>query len=192
MRILVVDDAKVSRLILEDTLTAAGHDVVTAGDGLEAWHAFQATPFTVVISDWMMPDVDGLELCRRIRAQARAQYTYIILLTALEGSASYLEGMRAGADDCLTKPFDRDQLLARLHVAERILGLQARLKHLEGLLPTCMYCKKIRDDTGEWVAIERYVETRSDASFSHGICPTCRQSNIEPEIERAKLIRGQP
>jgi len=131
MRILIAEDDTTSRIILDEILTRLGHEVVAVTNGQEAWATFQQDPVSLVISDWMMPDLDGLELCRRIRAANRAKYTYIILLTALEGKASYLEAMEAGADDFATKPLDSDQLHARLRVAERILGLQRDLVQLE-------------------------------------------------------------
>ena len=131
MRVLIAEDDTTSRLILEEILTQLGHDVVTAANGQEAWSIFSREHVPLLISDWMMPDLDGIELRRRIRAENRARYTYIILLTALGGKESYLEAMRAGADDFASKPLDADQLRARLRVAERILGLQRELVQLE-------------------------------------------------------------
>jgi len=131
MRILIAEDDTVSREILEALLTQLGHDVVAAADGRDAWDLLTRDPVPLVISDWMMPDVDGLELCRRIRAEDRPKYTYVILLTTLGGKENYLEAMEAGADDFLTKPLDADQLAARLRVAERVLGLQRELVQLE-------------------------------------------------------------
>jgi sigma-B regulation protein RsbU (phosphoserine phosphatase) len=175
VKILVAEDDPVSRLVVSSTLRKLGHHVTEAADGLAAWGSFQQTPFPMVVSDWMMPGIDGLELCRRIRAEDRVRYTYVILLTALSGRARYLEGMEAGADDFLTKPLDVDELRIRLRVAERVLGLQAEVKQLEGLLPICAYCKKIRDEGDSWVRVESYIEQRTDAAFSHGICPECKQ-----------------
>src|SRR5437763_3733180 len=97
MRILIAEDDATSRLLLDATLRRLGHEVVVTRTGLEAWTAFQTEPVHLVISDWMMPDMDGLELCRRIRASGRSRYTYILLLTALSGRGRYLEGMAAGA-----------------------------------------------------------------------------------------------
>ena len=131
MRVLIAEDDTTSRLILQEILTQLGHDVVTAANGQEAWAIFNREHVPLVISDWMMPDLDGIELCRRIRAENRPRYTYIILLTALGGKENYLEAMRAGADDFAGKPLDADQLHARLRVAERILGLQRELVQLE-------------------------------------------------------------
>jgi sigma-B regulation protein RsbU (phosphoserine phosphatase) len=139
-----------------------------------------------VISDWLMPQTDGLELCRRIRKSETSRYCYVILLTALQGKSNYLEAMRAGADDFVSKPYDPDELRARLLVAERIVGLQDRVKHLEGILPTCMYCKRIRDENDNWVHIEQYITQRTEASFSHGVCPNCFHEVLKPELDRMR------
>ena len=131
MKILIAEDDAASRTILSQILKQLGHEVIVTVDGEQAWGIFLAQDVPLLISDWMMPGLDGLELCRRIRADGRAAYTYIILLTVLGGKANYLEAMKAGADDFINKPFDADQLQARLRVAERILGLQRDLTRLE-------------------------------------------------------------
>ena len=131
MKILIAEDDAASRTILSQILKQLGHKVIVTADGEQAWGIFLAQDVPLLISDWMMPGLDGLELCRRIRADGRAAYTYIILLTVLGGKANYLEAMKAGADDFINKPFDADQLQARLRVAERILGLQRDLTRLE-------------------------------------------------------------
>ncbi len=128
MKILIAEDDMTSRLVLGATLKKMGHEVTATSDGQQAWDALDREHFPLLISDWMMPDMDGLELCRRIRAAEQPQYTYIILLTALGGKTSYLDGMDAGADDFITKPFDAQQLAARLRVAERILDLHEKLR----------------------------------------------------------------
>lgn len=191
MNILIVEDDTVSRLLLSTTLKKLGYDVISTENGRDAWGVFQEQHVSVIISDWMMPDIDGLSLCRMVRTEDRTRYTYIILLTALGGKGSYLEGMNAGADDFITKPFDKDQLAARLRVVERVLRLQSEVRQLEGLLPICMYCKKIRDEKApseredkSWVRIEDYVASHTDASFSHGICPNCYETQVKPEMDR--------
>lgn len=128
MKILIADDDDVTRLLLGSVLRNLGHDVREATNGREAWDAWHGGEFPFVISDWMMPDLDGLEFCRRIRAERRADYTYIVLLSSRSGKTNYLEAMTAGADDFITKPFEKDALAARVHVAERILGLHASLR----------------------------------------------------------------
>jgi len=181
MKILVADDDDFSRTLLVRALEGLKHEVTAAPDGRAAWKALRRQYFPVLITDWLMPHFSGPELCRLIRKVARDNYTYIILLTVLEGKENYLQGMGAGADDFLTKPFDEDQLAARLHVAERILGLRQHVRRLEGLLPICAYCKKIRDEQQQWQEVERYVAARSETTFSHSICPECLKRQM-PEV----------
>lgn len=128
MHTLIADDDEITRLLLSSALTRLGHTVGEARNGHEAWEAWQTGEYPLVVSDWMMPDLDGLEFCRRIRAAPRADYTYIVLLTSRSGKTNYLEAMTAGADDFITKPFEKDEFAARVRVAERILGLHARLR----------------------------------------------------------------
>ena len=124
MKILIAEDDADSRELLSWLLQKLGYQVVATENGKEAWEAYRRGQFRLVISDLLMPDIDGLELVRRIRANKQAKYTYIILITALIGKKDYLEGMEAGADDFVTKPFDPDELKARLRVAERIISFQ--------------------------------------------------------------------
>jgi two-component system cell cycle response regulator len=131
MKVLIAEDDRDSRDLLAWLLSKMGYEVLAVEDGKQAWDAFVKGGFRLVISDLLMPNSDGLELCRRIRASKQDAYTYIIVLTALIGKKDYLEGMDAGADDFMTKPFDADELKARLRVAERILALQARVASLE-------------------------------------------------------------
>ena len=187
MKILIAEDDPVAQRILIVTLRQLDHEVIATRDGREAWNAFQSEQVSIVITDWMMPHVDGLELCRLIRAQHTPRYTYILMLTALEGKDRYLEGMNAGADDFVGKPFDRDELAARLRVAERILGLQAEVKQLEGLLPICSYCKRIRDEQDTWSQVEQYITRRTDASFSHGICPECFETKVKSQLDAMSI-----
>lgn len=128
MNTLIADDDDITRLLLSSALTNLGHEVREATNGREAWEAWHGGGFSLIITDWMMPDLDGLEFCRRIRAEERADYTYIILLTSRSGKSNYLETMNAGADDFVTKPFEKDDFTARVRVAERILGLHANLR----------------------------------------------------------------
>lgn len=186
MRILIAEDDPTSQLLLTRTLEKLGHDVMATDNGRTAWERFRAEPISVVITDWMMPDMDGLELCQRIRGHEKPDYTYVLILTSLSGKGRYLEGMDAGADDFITKPFDREELAARLRVCERILGLKQHVQRLEGLLPICSYCKKIRDDKDAWTNVEAYVAKRSSAAFTHSICPHCYETKVETEIARLK------
>lgn len=182
MNILLAEDDPVARKVIEAVLTAAGHHVVAAENGLDAWGIWRLSKQAVVVTDWLMPELDGLELCRRVRAESRPEYTYIILQTSKSGKENYLTAMRAGIDDFVTKPVDPDELQARLGAAERILRLRRELTQLEGLLPICSYCKRIRDAGNTWQSVERYVGERSGAEFSHGICPECYRKHIEPQL----------
>jgi two-component system, cell cycle response regulator len=124
MKILIAEDDRDSRELLRWMLEKLGYEVVAAENGKEAWEAFRRGRFRLVISDVLMPEMDGFELCRRIRKHKQSKYTFVIIITALIGKKDYLEGMEAGADDFVTKPFDADELRARLRVAERILWFQ--------------------------------------------------------------------
>ena len=192
MKILIAEDDRTSLLVLQAHLRGMGHEVTATTDGRQAWAALDQERFPVLISDCMMPELDGLELTRRIRAERSAPYTYVILLTAHGGREEYLHGMAAGADDFLSKPYDAEQLETRLRVAQRVLGLERELAHLSGLLPICSYCRRIRDDGDAWVALESYVVRHSEADFSHGVCPDCVKSRVRPEIERLKASRTKP
>jgi DNA-binding response OmpR family regulator len=140
LKILIAEDDATSRLVLQSILQKAGHDVAVAEDGERAWDAWRDQRHPVLISDWQMPGLDGLQLCRAIREQGGAIGTYVILLTGQGGKATYQEAMGAGADDVLTKPAAEDVLTARLHVAERILDLQQHVKRLEGIVSSCPAC----------------------------------------------------
>ncbi len=184
MKILVVDDDPVSRLMLQALLTKQGYQVLVAGNGREAWDIFQQDlQISIVITDWIMPELDGLRLCQMIRDMGREKYTYIILITVMAGKGSYLEGIAAGADDFLSKPYDPDVLRARLHVAQRLLDLQAQVRQLQGMLPICSYCKRIRNDDNLWTQVEAYISEHSAADFTHGICPECEDKHIRPQLE---------
>ena len=128
MNVLVAEDDDITRLLLGSALSKLGHQVHEATDGRGAWEAWQQDHYSLVISDWMMPHVDGLELCRRIRLNERSDFTYLILLTARVGKANYLGAMEAGVDDFITKPFEKDQFLARVRVATRILEMHEKLR----------------------------------------------------------------
>jgi DNA-binding response OmpR family regulator len=184
MNLLLAEDDAIARMTLSAVLKGLGYEVTEAEHGGEAWDNLQLGHFPIVISDWQMPEIDGPELCRRLRALATGRYSYFLLVTATGGKKRYLEGMEAGADDFITKPVDTDELRARLKAAERILGLRQHVQQLEGLLPICSYCKRIRGGNEQWEPIERYVEDRSEAQFSHGYCPECYEKHVRPQIEK--------
>jgi phosphoserine phosphatase RsbU/P len=176
MKVLIAEDDMVSSYVLAARVRKMGHEVLTAVNGTSAWALYQQEHPRLVITDWMMPEMDGLELCRRIRAEENRSYTYLILLTALSGKEKYFEGMEAGADDFVTKPLDPDGLQARLRVAERVVNLQQDVNQLEGLLPICSYCKKIRDTSNLWHPLESFVGEKTETAFEQTLCPECSKS----------------
>ncbi|MDP6119195.1 MAG: SpoIIE family protein phosphatase [Planctomycetota bacterium] len=127
MKILIAEDAAIPRRLLKEHLEEFGHEVVATKDGAEAWEAFQKEHFPIVVSDWIMPNMDGIQLVRRIRETESNGYVYIIMLTAKSGKEDLIEGMEAGADDFITKPFEKDELRVRLHAGERVINLEQSL-----------------------------------------------------------------
>ena len=192
MKILIAEDELVSRRVLEAVLTKWGYEVLTTSNGTEAWEQLQRPESPkLAILDWMMPGVDGVEICRRLRRQETSEPTYVILLTSRHGTANIVEGLRAGANDYIAKPFENDELQARVDVGRRVVELQAALsarvrelqdaldhvKTLQGILPICMYCHKIRTDEESWQRIETYLTEQTDVHLSHGLCPDCAKQH---------------
>jgi len=198
MKVLIAEDEPVSRRLLEGALSRWGYNVLIAADGLEAWKILQHpdSPMLIVL-DWLMPGLDGVELCRRARQEARLSSAYILLLTSRTAKEDIVQGLEAGADDYVTKPFDTAELRARIQVGARLVSLQSALaervrelegalshvKQLHGLLPICCYCKKIRDDKNYWHQVESYVASHADVRFSHGICPDCG-AKLKEQLDR--------
>lgn len=184
MKVLAVEDDPVALAVLARTLAKLGHEVVTAANGEEALARLKAEPVRVVVSDWMMPELDGLELCHRVRARLGTDYVYFILLTSREASQeNQREAIEAGVDDFLSKPLREMEIWMRLRVAERILRFATQVRQLEEFLPICGYCKKVRDDHNYWQQIESYINTRTGTDFSHSICPDCYTRVIQPQMD---------
>ena len=182
MRIIVAEDDAVSRDRICNALFVLGHDVQAYPNGREALEAFQACPSSVVISDWIMPELDGLEFCRALRNLKLKTYVYFILVTAVQsGSAEFDGAIHAGVDDFLTKPLNSGEIVRRLHVAQRILSYTSQIRQLTDLIPICMYCKKIRTDGDYWQTIENYIHEQTGSDFSHGICPDCHDLHMAPQ-----------
>lgn len=198
MRAIIADDDRIGREIVSRALATWRFAVASVGDGDQAWqHLKAAEGPTLAVLDWMMPGLNGPEICRRVRAERPLANIYLVLLTALEGRKDIVAGLDAGADDYIVKPFDPDELRARVQVGVRVLTLQERLadrvtqleaalsgvKRLQGLLPICSYCKRIRGDDQYWQSVDAYITEHSDAQFSHGICPPCLEK-AEKEIDQ--------
>jgi len=205
MHVLIAEDDRVTGEILARTLQRWNHETTLVGDGAQAWDYLRASTLpTLAILDWMMPEMDGPEVCRRARAELPLANMYLLLVTAREGRGDVIAGLDAGADDYIIKPFDPDELRARISVGVRVLGLQQKLaervaelqaalsnvKTLHGLLPICSYCKRIRGDDQYWQQVEGYIAQHSNAEFSHGICPTCF-AKVSAEIDEMSRARGK-
>lgn len=185
--------------MLEITCQSWGFDVLAVEDGEAAWRVLQADDAPpLALLDWMMPGMEGVEVIRRVRSRNSPQPAYMILLTARSSRDDIVRGLLATADDYVTKPFDRQELHARLQAGRRIVRLQidlaakvadleaalGRVKKLQGLLPICSYCKRIRNDGNYWQRVESYIAEHSEAEFTHGVCPHCYDTIVKPEIEQ--------
>jgi phosphoserine phosphatase RsbU/P len=196
VKILIADDDFTSRTILAGVLKKAGHEVMETADGRQAWEELKKPGAPeLAILDWMMPELDGPEVVRRVRAVQTDRPPYIIMLTTKDEKADIIAGLEAGANDYLAKPFDAGELRARVGVGRRMVEMQEALaakvvelrraldqiKTLRGIVPICASCKKIRDDRGYWNQVEVYVSDHTEAEFSHGICPECAKK-LYPEL----------
>ncbi len=196
MEILIAEDDATSRRMLEAVLEKWGYQVQVVNDGesaLETLLGAGSPPLALL--DWMMPGMDGVEVCRRVRQSRKDTLPYIVLVTARANKADIAFGLSAGADDYIVKPFDRDELKARVGAGERIVALEQErarrlreledaldhIKTLQGILPICMYCRRIQSDDASWQRIEEYVAAHSNAEFSHGMCPECT-AKYHPEL----------
>lgn len=187
MHILIADDDTLSRTLLLRMLEQWGHDAEVVADGLDACGRLIASGGpTLAILDWSMPGLEGPEVCRQVRAATLRMQPYLVMLTARHTPEDLAEALEAGADDFLSKPFNRVELMARLHAGMRILNLhralteriqeleESRLRehHLRTLTPICSYCKKIRGDKDAWEPIDRYLAEHG-YRFTHAVCPSC-------------------
>jgi DNA-binding response OmpR family regulator len=199
-RVLLAEDEPVTRRLLEAQLARAGYQVVSVPDGTTAWELLQKddAPALAVI-DWNMPGMDGPEVVRRLRELGKKAYTYTLLVTARNGKSDVVEGLSAGADDFVSKPVDPEELKARLRTGERIVALEKSLqskvreleeaaehvRELQGMIPICMHCKRIRNQEQLWERVETYIEHRSDARFSHALCAECLEKYYPDSDEEA-------
>ncbi len=198
MKILIAEDDYTSRLMLQVILEKWKYKVVTAENGIEAWDLLQANEQPqIAILDWEMPEMDGLEVCQKARALDRENPIYIIMLTGRNTTNDIVYGLDAGADDYITKPFDENELRARVRVAERMVRIQESLTNtveeltqaldhvdtLQGILPICMHCHGIRSDDEAWHKLEKYIENHTMAKFSHSICPDCLSEHYSDDEE---------
>jgi CheY-like chemotaxis protein len=188
--VLIADDEETTRYILHTTLVHWGYDVTVCKSGTEAYRLLrEADAPRLALLDWMMPGMDGVEICSELRKDRSTGARYMILLTTRSNKEDLIEGLRAGADDYVTKPFHMGELKARLLVGTRVLSLNAelmervteltaaveRVKRLEGLLPICSYCKAVRNDQDYWERVDHYFTEHASVRFTQTTCPSCEE-----------------
>lgn len=204
MKILIAEDDPISRKLLATNLANWGHDVIATSDGREAGEKLTTTPdIHMAILDWMMPHRDGLDVCSEAKQKRDGNFIYVIMLTAKAQKDNIVTALEAGADDYVTKPFDAAELRSRVRAGERIVNLESRLtqkigeledalahvKQLQGIIPICAWCKKIRNDQDFWSSVEDYIGEHSQAEFSHSICPSCREEHFGQLNARTKQVQ---
>jgi len=188
LRVLVAEDHGPARNALSQLLQRQGFEVVAVADGMAARNILESfdSP-AIAVLDWMLPGLTGLEVCQAVRASARGRYTYIIVITGRDATQDLVDAFAAGVDDFVRKPADPPELLARIRSGQRIITLESslanrvseleealeRVRQLKRLLPICMYCKRVRDDSAYWRQIDEYIHIHTGTDFSHGICPEC-------------------
>jgi DNA-binding response OmpR family regulator len=171
--ILVVEDALWDRELLVTVLEREGYEVAQAAGGAQALDLAVRGKPDLILLDVLLPDLDGLAVCRELKADPATLAIPVIFLTGQSESGQILAGFEAGAVDYVTKPFRVLEMLARVHVHVELRRVQQEVKTLRGILPTCAKCRKIRDEHGDWHPMEVYIAKRTDAMFSHGFCPEC-------------------
>lgn len=206
MRVLVADDDPVSAKVCTHLLEHLGHEVLAARNGDEAWDALQrpeAPRFAVL--DWMMPGIDGVELCRRLRGTTRHSLSYLVIVTSRSRTDDLVQALDAGANDFLAKPIDPAEFTARITVGvnslarqdrllEMLVALHSRFSHefkLSAPVPVCMYCKSVRDSSDQWQEREAFLGRVALANLSHGICPACEDGIVGPMLERWASSKAQ-
>ncbi len=202
--ILVVDDVRENLRLLVRLLAERGYKVRPVSNGRMAITAAQIAPPDLILLDILMPELDGYQVCQQLKADEATRHIPIIFISALHEQMDIVRAFTVGGVDYITKPFQTEETLARVHTHLTIGKLQkelaqknreleaqnarlqealANIKTLSGLLPICANCKKIRDDDGYWHTVETYIRVHSDAILSHGICPDC-MVELYPDYDR--------
>ena len=189
MRLLIVEDEYITRMMVQVVLEGCGYHVESVEDGERAWEILQRDDGPeIAILDWEMPGkMDGLAVCRQVKELARPNPVYVIMLTAYNEQENILSGFAAGADDYMTKPFDENELRARVRVGERLVRVQKQLARSneelraiidqfgEGGVNVCARCGQIQGEDGEWRSLTAMVQQKTDTRFNFQICRACRK-----------------
>jgi CheY-like chemotaxis protein len=203
MRVLVAEDHAPTREALRVLLERKGYQVTGVGNGEDAITTLTGWDGpSIALIDWMLPAASGLDVCRAVRTQDTGRYVYIIVITARDGEEDVAQALATGADDFLRKPCGASELVARVRTGQRIVELERNLagriteledaldsvRQLRRLLPICMYCKKVRDDSDYWREIEDYIHQQTGTDFSHGICPECMSALDVDELSPRRIV----
>lgn len=199
IRLLIAEDHAPTRNALRTLLEWRAFEVITVESGDEALQVLLSDKApAIALLDWMLPGVSGVEVCKAVRENPNS-YIYLIVITGREGEEDIAEALAAGADDFIRKPTGVAELLARVRNGQRTIQLErnlsarvselenslAKVSHLKRLLPICMYCKKVRNDSDYWQEIDAYITQHTDTDFTHGVCPNCMKDALL-EIDGAK------
>lgn len=179
--ILIVDDNPQNIQVLGTILKRENYDVTIAMSGLEALEYLVTEHSDLILLDVMMPGMDGYEVCRIIKKDKKLKKIPVIFITAKTDSEDIVKGFKVGAVDYISKPFNTEELLARVKTHIELYQSREQIKMLEEIIPICANCKKIRDDDGYWKMVEEYISEKTDSKFSHGICNECAKI-LYPEI----------
>jgi len=183
MKILIAEDRPVPRKILLEIIEKQGHDVRATRHGREAWDAFKEETPDAVLTDWDMPEIDGLQLTRHIRTHSKGTGVYIIMLSAVYTlNENFYQAMDLGVNDFLTKPYTKRDLIVRLRLAEKFVESHRKIQKLESFLRICCYCRKVCDENDDWRPLEEHIHRRTGAEFSHGMCPACFEIHARPHL----------
>lgn len=182
--ILYVDDNQTNLKLISSILKKEGYQTVLAESGQKALDYLEDNQPDLILLDIMMPGMSGIEVCERIVENKQTNRIPIIFLTARSDRETMLEGLRSGGVDYITKPINRQELLARVNTHLRLKRANEEINRLKGLLPICSSCKKIRTEDGYWKEVEQYVSERSDTQFTHGLCKECARDLYPETYER--------
>jgi CheY-like chemotaxis protein len=194
VKLLIAEDDPMSRRLMRAVLTDLQLEILTAGDGEEALECIESDAPAMIMLDWILPGMSGLEVCQRVRQRNSPERPYIVMVTFRDKDDDVVAAFEAGADDCITKPVHPRQLQARIGGAMRLVlrehalvqeqvALQsalASLRDMPSLVPICSCCRRVSDGD-KWLSADRYLSLRAGVQFTHGLCPTCAPRLMEPK-----------
>ncbi len=181
--IMIIDDNNENIQVLGNILEQNGYDTAVFLDGKSAIKFASTENPSLILLDIMMPEMDGYEVCKKLKSNMATMSIPIIFITAKVESEDIIKGFDLGAVDYITKPFNSRELLARVKT-------HVEMKILRGLIPICSKCKNIRDDKDHWTNVEKYIQENSQALFSHSLCPTCTE-DLYGDMEWYKRKKGK-